>query len=225
MISRLIPLVLFISCAATSGAQAIGANPTLAENPARHGWSAHLAFELTTPTGSQGRWSTGGGATFTIAYTYYLTSRWFISPGLGGFYNTMGTDFIPEYGTLYEGTIKNFGVRVPVYSGYNFKLPGDFELAVATGPAININVYAREHASPNFSAEVIEPDKPVNLFGRGFNHVDLQWSFFASLTYREHYCVGISAAFGLTNVATITDGPCTLHVHRNNVALLLSYKF
>lgn len=221
----LITLLICLACGAGASAQDLAASPMLNQNPVRHGLSTHLAFELTTPTGSRGRWSTGGGATVTVAYTWYLNRRWFISPGIGGFYNTMGTDFIPEYGTVYEGTVKNFGARIPVYSGYNFKLPGEFDLALATGPTLNISLYAREHATPNFTAEIIEPEKAVDLFPKGFNRVDLQWSFFAGLTYKEHYCIGISAAIGLTRVASISDGPCTLNIHRNNVAFMLSYKF
>lgn len=225
MIRRLIPFILALFCIARGSSQEMSA--TLAPNRElnRHGLSVQLAFELTTPSGSRGRWNSGGGATLTTTYIWHAARRWFISPGIGAFYNSMGTDFIPEYGNLYEGTIKNFGVRIPVYAGHDIKLPGDFKLALATGPTLNVNIYAKEHANPNFRADIIEPADPVNLFGRGFNRVDLQWSFFAGLTYKEHYCVGISSGVGLTNVATITDNHQTLHIHRNNAAIMIIYKF
>lgn len=225
MLHRLIIILSCIVCACGVQAQSIAESPVLNQNPTRHGFSTHLAFELTTPTGSQGRWTTGGGATLTLAYTWYITPRWFISPGVAAFYSTMGTDFIPEYDHIYEGTVKNYGARIPLMAGYRINLPYDLSLSIATGPQLNINIYAKEHPSPDFNADIIEPGDPIDLFGCGFHRLDLQWGFFAGITYKEHYCLGLSGAAGITNVASMNQGPRQLNIRRNNVAFMLIYKF
>lgn len=221
----ILPLILLLACASAAVGQNIAESPVLNENPTRSGFSTHLAFEITTPSGSHGRWTTGGGATLTLSYTYYINEKWFVSPGVGAFYNTMGTDFIPEYDHVYEGTVKNYGARIPVLGGMAFRLTDDLTLALATGPLLNINIYAKEHPSPDFEATPVEPDDPINLFGHCFHRADLQWEFFAGLTYKRHYCVGISGAAGITNAASMTCGQRSLKIRRNNFALMLSYTF
>lgn len=224
MFQRLTIFLCSAFCVCVAGAQSIAESEVLNQNPTRSGFSTHLAFELTTPTGSHGRWTTGGGATLSLNYTYYFTQRWFISPAMAAFYSTMGTDFIPEYEHVYEGTVKNYGVRIPVQGGYFIDLPFDLSLSLATGPQLNVNIYAKEHPSPDFGAEYIEPD-PINLFGRGFHRMDMQWGFFAGLTYKEHYCLGLAGAVGLTPAASMSCGARKLDIRRNNVAFMLIYKF
>lgn len=221
----LLIILLCVSCLTNDmAAQNIPDSPLLKQGISRHGFSANLTFELTTPSGSAGRWSTGGGATLIASYTYYIDDRWFISPGIGAFYNTMGTDFIPEANNIYEGTVKNYGARIPMLAGYRIRLTDDLSLALATGPTLNINVYAKEHPMPDFEAEVIEPE-PVSLFGKGFHRSDLMWTFYAGITYKRHYCVGFQGSAGLTDVATMSVNQRTLNIHRNNIALMLSYTF
>ena len=224
MFQRLIIILTYIACACGAGAQSIAESELLNQNPTRSGVSTHLAFELTTPTGSHGRWTTGGGATLSVAYTHYFTPRWFISPAVAAFYSTMGTDFIPDYDHVYEGTLKNYGARIPVHVGYRMQLPYDFSLSVATGPQLNVSIYAKEHPSPDFEAPDIEPD-PINLFGRGFHRLDMQWGFFAGLTYKDHYCLGLSGGIGLRPAASMSHAGRKLDIRRNSVAFMLIYKF
>jgi len=217
-------LILLATCCGLS-ARNIAERQLLNKDPTRHGLSTHLAFELTTPTGSHGRWTTGGGATLTLSYTYRFNERWFFSPGIGAFYNSMGTDFIPQYDHAYEGTVKNWGARFPMIFGCLFKLSDDLKLAIATGPLLNINIIAKEQTSPDLESEPIKPDECINLFGKGFHRADLQWDFFVGLTYKRHYCVGLSSGAGLTNVASMTQGQRMLNIRRNNFAIILSYTF
>ncbi len=217
-------LILLATCCELS-ARNIAERQLLNKDPVSNGFSTHLAFELTTPTGSCGRWTTGGGATLTLSYTHRFDERWFFSPGIGAFYNSMGTDFIPQYDHVSEGTVKNWGARFPILSGCLFKLSDDLKLAIATGPLLNINIIAKEQASPSIESESIDADESINLFGKGFHRADLQWEFLVGLTYKHHYCVGLSAGAGLTNVASMTQGQRTLNIRRNNLAIILSYTF
>lgn len=217
---------MILTAAAGAYAQDDADATVLKQVPRREGWSAHLAFELTTPTGSHGRWSTGGGATLTLNYTRFLTDRLFIAPGVGGFYSTMGTDFMPEYENVYEGTVKNYGVRVPLLGGMSWKLSDDFSFALATGPLLNINIIAKEQATPDFEdGEIVDPKHEVNLFHRGFKRIDLGWEVFGGFTYKDRYSIGISGALGLTNVATMHEGPRTLNIRRNSFSIHLMYTF
>ncbi len=223
MSKQLIFIIVLLAISCGAKAQNVADNPIVNDSPLS-GLSTHLSFELTTPSGSNGRWSTGGGAALTVSYAYFLNHRWFLSPGIGGFYSTMGTDFIPQYDHIYEGTVKNWGIRVPVLLGCQFKLSPDFRLAIATGPLLNLNLIAKEQASPDFEADPIEPES-INLFGNGFHRVDLMWDFYAGLTYKQHYCIGFSAGAGITNVASMTQGQRRLNIRRNNFAIMLSYTF
>lgn len=217
--------VLLICCGLCSLAQNPAESPLLNQNPTQDGFSTHLAFQLTTPSGSHGKVTTGGGATLTVNYNIYLTDRWFFSPGIGAFYNTMGTDFVPSSDLVADGTIKNWGGRIPVLMGYKFPVWEDFSIAVATGPLLNISLYAKEQASPDFSEGYAEVPDAVNLFDHGFHHLDLQWDFFVGISYKHHYCIGISGGLGLTNVASMRAGEHNLNLRRNNVAFILSYTF
>ncbi len=225
MYKYLLPILILLAISASAGAQNSANSPLVKENSGKDGFSTHLAFELTTPTGSAGRWSTGGGASLTISYSHFITDHMFIAPGVGGFYNSMGTDFIPQYNNIYEGTVKNWGVRVPILLGYQLRLAQDLNLAFATGPLLNINLYAREQATPDFNADPIEPAESINLFGQGFNRLDLQWDFYVGLIYKQRYSVGFSAGAGITNVATMTEGQRRLNIRRNNFSFMLSYTF
>lgn len=226
MIRKLILWLIAIAACQCAWAQDVADADVVRQVPRRDGWSAHLAFELTTPTGSQGRWSTGGGATLTLSYTHFFTDRLFISPGVGAFYNSMGTDFFPEYENAYEGTVRNYGIRVPLLGGLSFKLSDNFTLSLATGPIAHINIIAREKATPDFSGDVaIDPPGDINLFHRGFKRIDLGWEVFGGITYRGRYSVGISGAIGITPVATMSDAQRRLDIRRNNFAVHVAYTF
>lgn len=223
MILRNILFSITAICACTLAAQ--NATDTIPDNVSRSGLGANLSFELTTPTGSHGRWSTGSGADVTIDYTFHLTPNWFVTPGIGGYYNTMGADFSPADNSITDGTVKNFGLRVPVMAGYSIDLSDNIALSFATGPQLNFNIYAREFSAPDFTNNIIRTGKPADLFDYGFNRVDLQWGFFCGITYKQHYRIGLRGAAGITRTASINDGARHLDIRRNNLALVLSYKF
>lgn len=189
------------------------------------GFSANLAFELTTPGGSQGRWTTGGGATLTVLYTRQLYSHMFASGGIAGYYSTIGTDFIPESTVITDASIKNWGIRIPLHIGMVVPTTPELNLTMSTGPQLNVNLYAHEQLPPDFSQTVPKPGESINLFGRGFHRLDLQWGFWVGLTYLKHYTIGLQGGIGLSPEASMKYGRRTLHIRRNNIALVLSYTF
>ena len=62
--------------------------------------------------------------------------------------------FDEEY--YYQDAAKYYGLRVPLDFGYNFSVAPQINMAVATGPYINFNLYARQQLSPN-----LECSRPV----------------------------------------------------------------
>lgn len=187
--------------------------------------AVNLAFELTTPSGSHGKWATGGGGILSVAYVKYVGTNYFLSTGAGGYYTCTGTDFVPETTRLTDASVKNWGIRVPVYGGMAIDLFPGLCLQLATGPQININAYAHEQLPPDFSGNVPRQGDDINLFGKGFKRLDLQWGLWAGFVYHRHYTVGLTAGVGLTPEAKMHYGPRTLSIRRNNVALVLSYTF
>lgn len=187
------------------------------------GVAVNLAFELTTPSGSHGHWATGGGGVLTVSYDHFVSPQWFIHAGVAGYYTNTGTDFVPNSETYSDASIRNWGIRVPVHIGWAVPLTPDLYLSLATGPQLNINLYAKEILPPDFSGPVPVAPPYINLFDCGFRHCDLQWGFWAGFTFLEHYTVGITAGIGLSPEASMHYGPRKLDIRRNNVALVLSY--
>jgi len=137
----------------------------------------------------------------------------------------MGTDFTPCHNYACEGTIKNYGARIPMQCGYRIRLPYDLSLSLATGPQLNINIFAKEHFAPDSGTDSKCTGDPLNLFNFGFHKADLQYSFIADLTYKKHYSIGVSGAIGLTDAASMSQGQRRLNIRRNNIAVVLIYKF
>lgn len=187
-------------------------------------WGLDLGLELAIPSGSHGQWHTGSGAVLTGHYTLPLGARWYLEPALAVYYNTLGNDYMYSDGYIYDGTVKNVGLRVPLTVGYRLDVSETFTLDLATGPWLNVNVFARQYGMPDTGAEEPVPHS-VNLFRHGFRYAELLWGLRLSATFSEHYVVGFSAGIGLTPMAKSVIQDHTRHIRRNTVALLLGYKF
>ena len=68
MYKYLLPILILLAISASAGAQNSANSPLVKENSGKDGFSTHLAFELTTPTGSAGRWSTGGAHHILLSF-------------------------------------------------------------------------------------------------------------------------------------------------------------
>lgn len=96
----------------------------------------------------QAGFSLGGIARISLAKGFYL------EPGLFFYYTGMSSKdlvtFDNEY--YYEDAAKYYGLRIPLLAGYKFSISPQLDMSVATGPYLNVNLYARQQLSPNLEA-------------------------------------------------------------------------
>ena len=189
------------------------------------GFAIDGSFELAIPSGSHGQWHTGSGAALVGSYRLPLGSQgWFFRPALGVYYNTMGNDYFYTGDAVYDGTVKNFGIRIPLMAGYTFTPNDNLSLSVATGPWMKINLFARQYGMPDATAQPAVP-RSVNLFHRGFRRVEALWGISLSATFREHYTVGITTGVAFTPLARYGNRDNKIRIRRNTIALSLGYNF
>ncbi|MDO4320811.1 MAG: outer membrane beta-barrel protein [Bacteroidales bacterium] len=183
-----------------------------------------LSYELAIPSGSRGAWDTGSGVTLAGLYKWYFAPRWTFTPALAAYYNTMGADYMVADNTVYDSTIKNFGLRLPLMIGFDVVQNDNLIFTVATGPWVNFNLYARQNAMPDALAEVPVPPS-VNLFNHGFKRVEGLWGIALNATFSDHYTVGITSSVAFTPLANYGNHDNKLRIRRNTIAISLGYKF
>lgn len=209
-------------CVAAAAAQvpAVSADSLLRSN-----FAVAASFDVNIPSGSRGTWTTGSGATLGGRYAYRFSDRLFAATGLDVFYRTLGTQYMIADNSLFEGTVKNIGLRIPFMIGYSFDLSQQIAMSVATGPGLEVNLYARESAMPDFGGSTAVSTGSVNLFHRGFKRVDAIWGIALGFTFAEHYYCGITASAAFTPLAKFGNRDNKLRVRSHTVAVKLSYKF
>ncbi|MCM1033137.1 MAG: PorT family protein [Odoribacter sp.] len=189
--------------------------------------SVGASFDVNIPSGSHGMWNPGSGVTISADYVYRLTPRWFLTAGLGGFYRTFGTEYMIQDNSIFEGTVKNIGLRVPLMAGFTAPVSDGVEMSVATGPQLEINLYARESAMPDFVSSTMQPvgASTVNMFKRGFKRVNALWGIALGFTFAEHYYVGLAGNVAFTPLASYGNRDNKIKIRGNSVAVKLCYSF
>lgn len=184
-----------------------------------------------------------GGAMFSnkpgfvvgAVYDIPVVANFYFEPGLSLFYNTFGTVYLADYQysitdengdeipmhQLYQvdGTLRNFGFRIPLNFGYHFDFSSDLSVHVFTGPQINLSVVARYHQNEvRTPANEVVKSVSVDAFGtKGFKHADLQWNFGVGITYQRYY-MSLGGSVGMTKMksASIVEaGPYKVDLRRN----------
>ncbi|MCM1449830.1 MAG: PorT family protein [Clostridiales bacterium] len=146
----------------------------------------------------------GNGAGFTLGaiYNIPLWQNLYFEPGLHLFYNTFDYDVLVEPegmpAEIFDGSIRNWGFRVPLNFGYHFDFTDDISISVFTGPVVNLNLKAR--TSCGDYDKRFDADYGYSLINNGFRRVDLQWDFGVSMNYGMHYYVAMSGGIGMTKV-------------------------
>ena len=191
------------------------------------GLGIHAAMEVTVPTGASSIYKTGAGLTLGAYYRVQLPKSFYFEPGLLFNYTAMSSKDLVSFDDTYyyEGAANMYGIRVPLTVGYSFNV-GDFvDLDVSTGPWINVNISARQKLLPNFSAPEIVPNKTINLFDHGWEHVDALWGIHLGATFADSYYVGLTTGISFTPLASYGDKDKKIRIHRNTVAISLGYRF
>lgn len=215
-----------ISLIALGGAMSASAQADLLDNPDNHAYfGARVALDISSTADGNSCYSNGAGFSIGAIYNIPLYKNLYFEPGLSIFYDTFGEEFLDYYpdDTAYsiDGSIRNFGFRIPLVAGYHFDFTDDMQFSVFTGPQINLSLIAKEHY----------PGNSYSIFGdQGFKHIDLQWALGVGFSWNQYY-VSLSGGIGMTkardwksrdvnNAITAIDS-----FRRNNFSLTLGYNF
>lgn len=212
---------MLIACVGAVSAQSYAASDSLQRN----NFAVAASFDVNIPSGSHGTWTTGSGATLGGRYAYRFSDRLFAATGLDVFYRTLGTQYMIADNSLFEGTVRNVGLRIPLMIGYSFDLSRQVAMSIATGPGLEVNLYARESAMPDFNGNTAVSTGTVNMFNRGFKRVDAIWGIALGFTFAGHYYCGITASAAFTPLAKFGNRDNKLRVRSHTIAVKLSYKF
>ena len=186
-------------------------------------FGVRLSFDVTHLAGSNDGINNGSGFTLLGIYNIGIGSHVYFEPGAGVFYNTMGIRPVEVDGAVYDGSVRNFGVRVPLNVGYRFEMFDNFELAGYTGPWINLNCTTKARLQPDFEGPA--PTGSTNLFDYGWNCFDAQWGFGLTATYNRQYYLAVSGAIGISPMATFTTPESKDRIRRNTVSIAVGYNF
>ena len=160
-------------------------------------------------------YSNSVGFTLGAVYNIPVWQNMFVEPGLSLFYDTFGQELTDmgrsNHPEDINGSIRNFGFRVPVNLGYRFDFADDISLSIFTGPVVNLNLTGEQHVG----------DYSKKLMGNGFKRADMQRDFGASMQFFHNYYIQVSGAVGLTKVF---NTPAE-QFRRNTVNLSLGYNF
>ncbi|MDE6449342.1 MAG: PorT family protein [Muribaculaceae bacterium] len=204
--------------AAASLSVAATAQNYLVENPDNKPYlGLRIGLDISSTAGpANDIYGNGPGFTIGAVYNIPLWKNLYFEPGVSLFYDTFNAEVeMPEPDgkiDLLDGSIRNWGFRVPLNAGYRFDFTDDISISLFTGPVINANISAHEHY-PGHSSSVME---------KGFKRFDLQWDFGASLTYNHNYYVAVSGAVGMTKAYSLTD---EFNFRRNTCNIAIGYNF
>lgn len=215
-------------------------------------FGARVSVDISSAANGGGFYSNQAGFSVGGIYNIPLFMNLYFEPGLSVFYNTIGanqwdtfTQKVPqldgagqpvvgpggeavtddvEVPYQIDGSIRNFGFRIPLNVGYHFDFTEDVKVHVFTGPQINLSLVARYHQDAVRVPGVEEPSYSTSLFGtNGFKHVDLQWNFGAGVEYQKYY-MSLSGAWGITKMKSGTID-LQRNLRRNIFAITLGYNF
>lgn len=182
----------------------------------------------------------GFGFTAMGIYNIPLYKNLYFEPGVGIYYNTVGLNgdhyvFNPDPANpespigvadyAIDGSVRNWGFRIPLIAGYHFDFTDKMKVSVFTGPQINVGFYQKAVYDIHYIGESGVPaDEHVSAkcYGHGFRRFDLQWVIGAGYHY-DRYSVAISGGIGCTN---LVDGQYAgFSARRNTFSITLGYDF
>ena len=212
------------------------------DNPENRAYfGARLGLDISSAANGGGFYSNSPGFSIGGAYNIPLYMNLYFEPGLDIFYNTVGvnrwesfTEKIPNDITgdddvitipyQIDGSIRNFGFRVPFMIGYHFDFTEDIKVNVFTGPQLNLSLISRYHQNEVLIPGHAEDSYGESIFGTdGFKHLDLQWKFGVGVAYQRYY-IDLSGAWGMTQMKSGTE-ELPRNLRRNLFSITLGYNF
>lgn len=190
-----------------------------AQTSGESGFGIRIAWVFTSPSSNLTSLDNGSGVSAGAFYDVPVCKNIFVEPGVSYFYTTVttsvsGPDVIGAP-TLADGTLRNMGLRIPVYFGYKFDLVDDISLSVVTGPQMNIGLSLEEHH---------EKGTIKSLYDKGWNRIDAQWHLGLRFHYLDNFIAELGGGLGMTNMLNSEQWP-GFHVRRNTFTITVGCLF
>lgn len=186
---------ILIACLVLTGTLGIKAQDYIFDDPDNHAyWGARLGFDITALQSPSGIYGNRGGIEIGAIYHMPLWKNLYFEPGASLFYNSSSINGLPEYTgyDIQEGTINNWGIRIPLNVGYHFDVTDAIKIAPYTGPQFNINLSNTTHYLYIPEATVIGEDPRLH-----YNALDMGWNFGVGVTFQSYY-IAVGGTVGLS---------------------------
>lgn len=245
-------LIAAAALAVTSALLPVSAQNLMFDNPDNKSYfGARVAVDFSSASNGALNYSSKAGFSAGAIYNMPVVKNFYFEPGLFFFYDVFGTSFVAEHkfptvdadgndvtGVKYyqvDGSLRNFGFRIPFNFGYHFDFDENIQVSVFTGPQLNLSLVARYHQngviSPAPDSRVYD-SASVSAFGtNGFKHVDLQWNIGVGVNY-DHYYASVSGSIGATRMKSASVIPCgsfqayfPTNIKRNIFNITVGYNF
>ena len=172
----------------------------------------------------------GIGFSAGFIYNIPVVANFYIEPGVSYYYNATGFkdvkvgDINISEGTMEHASVRQMGMRVPLMFGYHFDFTPDVNLAIFTGPELDVGISSDTYLTGKGLLSSFHR-APSNYSDRaiGFkrNRVDCSWKFGVGFNFVKNYYVGIEGAVGLADRAKGDN----ISFHENRVGVTLGYNF
>ncbi|MDE6811440.1 MAG: PorT family protein [Muribaculaceae bacterium] len=213
---------ILLAMALLSGIGIASADSTVLNNPANKPYfGARLSVESSIPGDLQyanfkeSVYKPGAGVSVGLVYNQPIVANFYVEPGVEFYYDTQKMNIDDDFlgaTRMKSHSGRSFGMRVPVMLGYHFDFSPKVNLAVFTGPVLNVgfsNDYYMTSETAMVAGEPVRVHESGSLYnpnpytGAGidnqFNRVNAAWRIGVGVNFLKNYYVGISGDLGLTN--------------------------
>lgn len=162
----------------------------------------------------------GGGFSVGAVYNIPVVANLYVEPGLNFYYNSTGIKTLPALDKGFDHhSLRETGFRVPVMLGYHFDFTDDVNLAVFTGPELQVGLSSDYYVKTDghgMAPSTYGDNSPFPM-----HRVGLNWDFGVGFNVAQNYYIGVSGSVGLTNMSRIDNASFI----QNRVAFTLGYNF
>lgn len=204
-------------------------NPVF-NNPNNHRhFGVRASFDLSVPSDfkegpvSFNAFGTGAGFSFEGIYHIPLVANLYLEPGIGLYYNTysINKELLESVNQMdnMSGSMRKFGMRVPVLVGYHFDLTSDFRIFATYGFVFEEGFTAKSRITQKSSSSSLSSSTSAYGDG-GMPRFDLLTNLGAGIEYR-HLHFGVSGNLGTLNLSGDSD----VQFYENVVKFTVGYNF
>lgn len=174
----------------------------------------------------------GIGFSAGFIYNIPVVANFYIEPGVSYYYNATGFKDVKigniniKDEAMEHASVRQMGVRIPLMFGYHFDFTPDVNLAIFTGPELDVGISSDSYLTSKSVGALPKFHTAPSNYGDhaiGFkrNRVDCSWKFGVGFNFVKNYYVGIEGAVGLADRANGDN----ISFHENRVGVTLGYNF